>query len=137
MGRKISNVASAVWHVAPSCWNQMLLISFSSIFVNKKKKKKRKRLLLTVTASPCSFSKKNGPIILYLWIKVRTKKWLVLGASAFHSMRAGFLCPKCNNFAYLHNRQDRNEHHMKRWFFWPKSASSVSRSQVHFPAAEV
>ena len=23
-GRKTSNVASAVWHVAPSCWNQML-----------------------------------------------------------------------------------------------------------------
>ena len=32
--RKTSSVASAVWHVAPSCWNQMLPISSSSIFVN-------------------------------------------------------------------------------------------------------
>ena len=34
-GRKTSCVASAVWHVALSCWNQILPISFSSIFVNK------------------------------------------------------------------------------------------------------
>ena len=34
-GRKTSSVASAVWHGAPSCWNQMLPISSSSIFVNK------------------------------------------------------------------------------------------------------
>ena len=33
--RKTSSVASAVWHVAPSCWNQMLPIFSSSIFVNK------------------------------------------------------------------------------------------------------
>ena len=37
IGRKTSSVASAVWHVAPSCWNQMLAISSSSIFVNKNK----------------------------------------------------------------------------------------------------
>ena len=30
-GRKTSSVASAVWHVTPSCWNQMLPISSSSI----------------------------------------------------------------------------------------------------------
>ena len=34
-GHKKSCVASAVWHVASSCWNQMLPISYSSIFVNK------------------------------------------------------------------------------------------------------
>ena len=34
-GCKTSIVASAVWHVAPSCWNQMLPISSTSIFVNK------------------------------------------------------------------------------------------------------
>ena len=33
-GRKTSRAASAVWHVAPSCWNQMLPISSFSIFVN-------------------------------------------------------------------------------------------------------
>ena len=32
-GRKSLSVASAVWHVAASCWNQMLSISSSSIFV--------------------------------------------------------------------------------------------------------
>ena len=34
-GRKTSSVASVVWNVAPSCWNQILPISSSSIFVNK------------------------------------------------------------------------------------------------------
>ena len=34
-GSKTSSVVLAVWHVVPSCWNQMLPISFSSIFVNK------------------------------------------------------------------------------------------------------
>ena len=35
---------------------------------------------------------------------------------------------------YLHTSQDQNELHLKRWFlffFLPKSASSVSRSQAH------
>ena len=48
-------------------------------------------------------------------------------------MRADFLYPKCDNFACLHTRQDQNELHLKRWFFFflTKSASSVSRSQTH------
>ena len=49
-------------------------------------------------------------------------------------MRARILCPKCDNFTCLHTRQDQNELHLKRCFFLPKSASSVSRSQVHFPS---
>ena len=57
---------------------------------------------------------------LCLWTKIRTKQWLVLGASAFQCMRAGFLCPKCDNFACLHTRQDQNELHLKRWFFFTK-----------------
>ena len=43
-----------------------------------------------------------------------------LGASAFQFMRAGFLCSKYDNFAYLHTRQDQNELHLKRWFFFAK-----------------
>ena len=39
---------------------------------------------------------------LCLWTKILTKQWLVLGASAFQCMRAGFLCPKCDNFICLH-----------------------------------
>ena len=32
-------------------------------------------------------------------------------------MRAGFLCPKCENFTCLHIRQDPNELHLKIWLF--------------------
>ena len=85
---------------------------------------------LTVTASPCSFSKKNYTQ-LCLWTKIRTRQWLVLGASAYQCMHAGFLCPKCNNFDCSYTRQDQTELHLKRWFFLPKSAYSVSRSQAH------
>ena len=65
----------------------------------------------------CSFSKKNGPI--------------VVGASAFQCMHADFLYLKCNNFACLHTRQYENELHLKRWFFFlPKSASPISWLQA-------
>ena len=40
-------------------------------------------------------------------------------------------CPKCDNFACLHNRQYQTVLHLKRWFFLPKSASSVSWPQAH------
>ena len=36
-----------------------------------------------------------------------------LGASAFQCIHAGFLCPKCYNFACLYTRQDQNELHLK------------------------
>ena len=36
------------------------------------------------------------------------------GCVGFQCMRAGFLCPKCDNFASLHTRQDQNELHLKR-----------------------
>ena len=65
---------------------------------------------------------------LCLWTKIRIKQWLVLGAPAFQCMRAGFLCPKCENFACLHTRQYQNELHVKRS---AKSASSISRTQAH------
>ena len=57
---------------------------------------------------------------LCLWSKIRTKQWLVLGGSAFQCMRAGFLWSKCNNFVCLHTRQDQNELHLKRCFFFAK-----------------
>ena len=40
-------------------------------------------------------------------------------------------CAPNRTIACLHTRQDQNELHLKRWFFLPKSTSSVSRSQVH------
>ena len=39
------------------------------------------------------------------------------GCVGFQCMRAGFLFPKCDNFACLHTRQDQNELHLKRGFF--------------------
>ena len=63
---------------------------------------------------------------LCFWNKIRTQH-----VSAFQCLRVGFLCPKCNNFPCLHTRQYQNELHLKKWFFFlPKSASSVSRSQA-------
>ena len=60
---------------------------------------------------------------LCLWTKIRTKQWIVLGASPFQCMRAGFFCPKCDNFACLHTRQNQNELQLKRWFFFAKIGS--------------
>ena len=68
-------------------------------------------------------------IQLCFWNKIRTAQWLALDSLAFQCMCAGFLCPKCDNFACLHTRQDKNELYLKRRFFLPKSASSKSRSQ--------
>ena len=43
-----------------------------------------------------------------------------MGASGIQCMRADSLCPKCNNFACLHIRQDQNELHLKGCFFFAK-----------------
>ena len=59
--RKSSNVALAVSHAAPSCWNQMLPISSSSIFVNKKFVQFGP--ITTAIDCSCSFLKKNCPIM--------------------------------------------------------------------------
>ena len=50
------------------------------------------------------------------WLSLEEKwpNYASLGVSAFQCMRAGFLCPKCDNFACLHTRQDQNELHLKR-----------------------
>ena len=42
-------------------------------------------------------------------------------------MRAGFRCLKCDNFGCLHTRQDRNELHLKIWYFLSKSATSAAK----------
>ena len=59
------------------------------------------------------------PLTLWrtIFVKPLVKYWIHM-----------YACPKCDNFACLHIRQDQNELHLKRWFFFlPKSASSVSR----------
>ena len=111
-GCKTFSIAPAVWHVAPSCWNQMLPIFSSSIFVNKCSDNDLhwvQRPLLS------DFRRKMSQ--LCLWSQIRTKQWLILNASAFQCKRAGFLSHKCDNFAYLQTRQDQIELHLKRWLF--------------------
>ena len=74
-------------------------------------------------ASPCSFSKKNFPIMP---LDQNPHQPLVFGASDFQSMRAGFLYPKCDNFACLYTHQDQNELQLKRWFFYHDRQSNVA-----------
>ena len=115
-GLKTSNVASNVWHVSPSCWKQMLPISSSSIFVNKNSFK---------MASPCSFSKKNTPIMPLDQYPHQT----VLGASMY---ACGFFLPQMRQF-YLFTYPPKSKwaSSEKTILFWPKSASSVSQSRAH------
>ena len=54
-------------------------------------------------------------------------------------MRAGFLCPICDNFACLRIRQDQNELHLKRWFLFAKIgifcksiAGPLSEAKTHW-----
>ena len=77
----------------------------------------------------------EGRIKLIIWTKICTKQWLViLGASAFQCMRAGFLCPKSFNFACLHTRQDQNELHLKRWFSFFNITMIFKVMSQYFPA---
>ena len=42
------------------------------------------------------------------------------GCVGFQCMCAGFLCPKCDNFACLLTRHYQTKLHLKRWFFFAK-----------------
>ena len=118
-GHKTSSVASVVRHVAPSCWNEMLPISSSSIHSTWPDNDRLAHFRIKMTQ-------------LCIWTKIRTKQWLVLGVSAFQFMLADFLCPKCDSFAYLYTHHDQNELHLNRWFFFlPISAKVMSQ---YFPA---
>ena len=124
-GHKTSSVVSVMWHVEIKCYHVVSSSSIRSTWPDNN----RDWLLRPLLAH---FRRKMAQ--LCLWTKIRTKQWLVLDASAFQFTRAGFLCLKCDNFACLHTRQDQNGLHLKRRFFLPKSASSVSRSVAIFPS---
>ena len=53
------------------------------------------------------------------------------GCVRFLMYACGFSVPQMRKFECLDTRQDQNELHLKRWFFLPKSAASVSQSQAH------
>ena len=124
-GRKTSSVASAVWHVAPSCWNQMLPISSSSnceqriaIDCN--------GLSLHIFEEKCpnyGSGPKFEPNNNSFWVR-----------RLFNACLRVFCVPNATILlVYPHTRQDQNELHLKRWFFFflPKSACSVNRSPIH------
>ena len=75
----------------------------------------------------------HGPITIaidcnFLFLLIFEEKWPNYAAGSkyapssdsfwvrrlFKYMRACFLCPKCDNYACLHTRQDPNELHLKR-----------------------
>ena len=105
----------------------MLPISSSLIFVNKN----------SLTEIPWSFSKKMAQ--LCLWTKIRSKKWLIFGASSFQCKPAEYLWPKWDNFVCLHTHQDQNELHLTRRFFvkigifFKSDAGSISHRKDTFP----
>ena len=93
---KKSSVALAALHVAPLCWNQMLPISSSSIFVHKNSfNTSRWRSPLTVTASPCSFSKKNGQIMPVDQTVTR------FGCFGFSLYACRFVVPQMRQFCFF------------------------------------
>ena len=62
--------------------------------------------------------------------------WII--SQNFQCMCAGFLCPKCDNFACLHTRQDQNELHLERRFLFGENgifcksiAGPLSESYTH------
>ena len=125
-GRKTPSVAWDVWQVTPSCWNQMLSISSSSIFMNKNF---FRHGLITI-AIDCN----DISLLIFeaKWPSYASGPKCALYSDSFW-VRAGFRCPKFDHFACLHTRQDQNadEAQMK---ILQKLASSVSRSQAHFSA---
>ena len=110
-GRKISSVASAELHVAPSCWNQMLPISSShydpitiAIDCN------GLSLLICEEKLPNYVSgPKSAPNSNSFWVH-----------RLFNVCVWVFCASKCDNFPCLHTRQDHNELQLKRWFFFAK-----------------
>ena len=108
-GRKTSSVALVLWHVVPSYWNQMLPISFSSIFVNK-------HFL-------AHFRRKMAQ--LCLWIKIRNDSFWV--SRLFNVCVRVFYYPNATILlVYI-----KMSFICKDDFFGQKPASFVSRSHVH------
>ena len=128
-GRKTWIVAAAVWHVALSCWNHMLPISSSSIFVNKNSfNMARAQSALTVTASYL-FSKKNGPIMpLDPNLHQRVTRFACVGSSMY---ACGFSVPQLRQFCLFIYPPRSKWASSENMMLLPKSASCVSRSQAH------
>ena len=129
--RKILSLASAVWHVAPSCWNQMLPISSSSIFVEQKFVQ-HSPITIAIDCNGLSLLifEKNGPIMPL----DRNPHQIVtrFGCVGFSMYASGFSVSQmrqCCLFTYPPRSKWASSE--KMFFFLPKSASRVCRSQAH------
>ena len=68
---------------------------------------------------------------LYLWTKIHIQQWLVVGASAFQGMRAGFLCHQMRQFClFTYPSRLKWGSTENMIFFFPESTSSVSLSET-------
>ena len=114
---KTSRVASAVWHVAPSC---------------------------------CKTKCCQYPPLHFLWTKIRStwpdndRNWMWRPLLAHVSWKFNYACgpkfaPNSDSFWVrrlfnVHTRQDENELHLKRWFFFAKMGifcKSIEGPLVH------
>ena len=85
---------------------------------------------MTVTASPCSFSKKNSPIMPLDQNPHQTVTRF--GCVGFSMYACWFYMPQMRQFClFTYPPRSKWASSEKMIFFLPKSASSVSRSQAH------
>ena len=83
---------------------------------------------MTVTASPYSFSKKNGAITPLDQNPHQTvTRFGCVGISMY---ACGFSVPQMRQYGCLHSRQDQNYLHLKIWFFFTKIFKVMSQ---YFP----
>ena len=133
--RKTSSVASAVGHLAPSCSNQMLPISSSCFDFCEPKFVQHGSITIAIdlTASPCSFSNKNDPIIPL----DQNPHQIVtrFGCVGFSMRGCGFSVPQTRQYClFTYPPRSKWASSEKMIFFLSKSASSVSRSVAIFPS---
>ena len=122
---KTSSVASAVWHVAPSCRSQMLPISSSSIFVNK------------TIAFNCNDLFEESTVFEEKWPNYASGAKSTQNSDSFWVRRLFNVCmrvfcgPNMTILLVYMNAKIKKSFIGKDDFFLPKSTSSVSRSQAH------
>ena len=121
-GRKTSSVAAAMWHIAPSCWNQMLPISSSSISVQ------HVPIAIAIEYNGHSFF-----IFEEKWYSYASGPKSAPNSDSFRVRRLINVCywlsvPQRRQ--NLPTRQNQNEHNLDN-FFLLKTPSSVSWPQVH------
>ena len=117
--RTTSSVVSAVWHVAPSCCNQMLALQFLWTKIRSTWPDNYRHWL----QRPLLAHFRRNMAQLCLWTKIRTKQWLVLGTSAIQCMRAGFTVSQIRQFCLFTYPPRTKWTSSEKMIFWSKLAS--------------